>query len=289
MSDFLNYLAIGLLIGGTYSLIASGVVLIFRTAKIFNFAIGEMVLAGGCICWVLMDTGMPSWLSILLTMLAVGIVGLLIERGLIRSLLKKSPLVAIISTAILSYLFLGIIVLFWGGTQAVIPAFFPTGAIILGDVFIPKDLLWSFATVIILFGVLALILRRTKTGLGVRATSENIRLSQSKGVPANRIRSLSWFIAGAAAAIAGVFLGTRMGVNPAITLMGLYAFPVVFIGGLESFPGVIVAGLVIGVAEMLVQGYIGSQLAVIVPWIIVVVILIIKPEGLFGEKRVERI
>jgi branched-chain amino acid transport system permease protein len=149
--------------------------------------------------------------------------------------------------------------------------------------------MWSFIAVMVLFGIFLWIFNSTKVGLGMRSVAEDTTVAQLKGVKARQIQTLAWFIAGITAVIGGIFLGYRYGINSTLSLLGLKAFPVVFLGGLESIPGVIVGGLVIGMAESLTGGYISSGWVDIVPFIILLVVMALRPEGIFGQRRVERI
>ena len=284
-----NYIVIGLMVGGIYSLVAVGVVIVYKATKVFNFAVGEMVALGGCVGAALLSMGLNPWLSIVITMIILGLLGVLIERGIMRFFTAQTTVIALIATVFLSFLISGGKQFIWGSTGQSLYLPFPTKSIVWGDIFISWDLLIPFIAVMCLIALFILFFERTKLGLGIKAIADDPHLGRSKGIGPNQVVMLTWLIAGTTAAVGGIFLGCRMGVTPTMSIVGLIAFPIVFLGGLESIHGVIIAGLAVGVIEQVVGGVIGTAWMQLVPWILLIVVLIIRPYGLFGEKRVERV
>jgi len=299
-----QWLITGLLVGSIYSLVALGLVLIYKASSIFNFAHGWLMLVGGLLCWsFFQEQGWPLWFSILAALALAIIVGLLIERVTLRPLIGQPVLTTIMMTLALAQLIQGIVMLIWGANPHPLPIFandaglpmpplkVPTAAFLGGDIILKIQLVWSFVIAMMGFGIFALFFRFTKTGLSMRAAAEDHQLAQSVGVPVRRIFGLAWAMAAMVATTAGILQGAGTGLDPiAVPTMALRAFPAVLLGGLESIPGAIVGGLTIGVVETLVSGYIstsaGQELA---PFLVLMLVLIIRPDGLFGQKRIERI
>jgi branched-chain amino acid transport system permease protein len=287
--DLIACLLVGLFVGGVYALVASGVVAVYKATKVFNFAVGEMVVLGGCVCLAFLDTGLPAWLSIVLAALTMGIVGLVIQKGFMSHFIGQSTLTATIGTCILIYFVSGVAATGWSGAARAFPRFLPAGHIAVGSTYISLDFMWSFILAVGIFSILFWFFQYTKMGFGMRSIAEDVSLSQSKGVRASLIYGSVWMIAGITAALGGIFLGYTTGIAPSLSLIGLKAFPVVFLGGLESFPGVLIGGVVLGMAEGLVGGYVGAEWVDITPFVILLVVLLLRPEGIFGIKRVERV
>jgi branched-chain amino acid transport system permease protein len=290
MGDLALFLVNGVLIGGIYSLVALGVVIIYKTTKIFNFAVGEFVVLGGCVAITILNTGLPWGVGIIVAMLVMGLVGALIQKGIMDRFIGKPVLIPILATCILTYFLVGVEMAGWMGKgQAFSTQFLPSGGIEIAGSTVYLDLMWSFFAAMILFVVFSWIFQRTKVGLGMKAVSEDSAASQSKGVSPKQIQLIAWVIGGVTATVGGIFLGYRIGVNPALSLIGLKAFPIAFLGGLESVPGAIIGGLGIGILENLVGGYAGSEWMDVAPFLALIAVLILRPQGLLGARRVERI
>jgi branched-chain amino acid transport system permease protein len=206
-------------------------------------------------------------------------------------------LAAMLATCILIYFLEGVTSCGWMGKSISFSSeFLPEGSLSLGPGGeVPLDLMWSFFIAVALFGILVFLFQRTKLGLGMRAIAEAPNIARSRGVGQVRMQSLAWIIGGITAALGGIFLGYRVGMNPSLGVIGLKAFPIVFLGGLESIPGVIVGGVIIGIAESLLQGsetLIGMDLtswADPVPFLLLLLVLVVRPYGIFGQKEVKRV
>ena len=299
-----QWLITGLLVGSVYSLVALGLVLIYKASSVFNFAHGWLMLVGGLLCWTFFqDRAWPLWVSILAAFAVMAILGLLVERVTLRPLIGQPVLTTIMMTLALAQLLQGIVMLVWGANPHPLPIFadqaglpvpplkLPTAGLLGGDIILKVQLLCSFVVTALGFGALTLFFRFTRTGLSMRAAAEDHQLAQSVGLPVRRIFGLAWAIAAVFAAAAGILQGAGTGLDPiAVPTMALRAFPAVLLGGLESITGAIVGGLAIGVIETMTSGYIstsaGQELA---PFLVLMLVLIIKPDGLFGQKRIERI
>jgi branched-chain amino acid transport system permease protein len=294
----------GLLAGGPIALMALGIVLIFKSSYIFNFAQGQLLLMGALLTWWLaVDIGLPLWLSILLAIAISAVLGLLIERFTLRPLTGQPLLTIILMTLGLSQVLQGLALLLFGGTQRNFPQIFSTAnpyritTPFMHDgnpiiVILKQNLVWSFAVAILGVIVIGAFFRLTRTGLAMRGASEDHELAQSIGLRIQRIFGTSWALAAAVAAIGGVLLATSSGLDVSLSIVVLAAFPAVLLGGLESIPGTIAGGLIIGLAQGIVatsKTQIIRNSAEIMPYVVLLVVLLFRPEGLFGQKRIERI
>ncbi len=306
----------GTLQGGVLALIAIGIVLIYRSSEIFNFAQGHMLMVGAYLTWMFAEVTRNFTdnktviliVAISLAVISAVALGFLIERFALRPMTGQPLLSIILMTLGLSQLFEGIIALGFGVEPLQnfpsvyssadswireIPARADgTPIVFLNQLVVPKARFLAF--VIALASCLALILyfRYTDTGLSMRATSENHELARSVGIRVPRVFGLSWAIAGIIATLGGILLASISGVSTSLALVALAAFPAILLGGLESFAGAMLGGVIIGLSQALVQA---SAVPVvrnsfdIAPYILLLVVLVFIPEGLFGEKRIERI
>ncbi len=298
---FPQFLATGLLTGGIYALVALGLVLIYKSSRIFNFAQGHLLMFSGFVTWGLMiQMGWSLWLALLGGAVVAILLGLLIERLALRPLIGQPILSTIMMTLALSQIIQGVTILAFGGARQVFPEIFPLKPIIIplgGDVrvVLKVALLWGFGLAMAGVAVFALFFQFTRAGLAMRAAAEDHQLAQSVGLNVRRIFAAAWAIAGVIGLVGGVIIGSISGVEPTLAGIGLKAFPAVLLGGLESIPGAIVGGLVVGVIESLVGGLPANQAiratnpAEIAPYVVLLLVLLFKPDGLFGLKRIERI
>ncbi|UCC86150.1 MAG: branched-chain amino acid ABC transporter permease [Anaerolineales bacterium] len=296
-----QFLVTGLLTGGIYSLVALGLVLIYKSSQIFNFAQGHLLMFSAFITWSLMvQQGWPIWVAILGGATVAVLLGVLIERLALRPLIGQPILATIMMTLALSQIIQGVTILVFGGARQVFPEIFPLKPVIIplgGDVrvVLKVALLWGFGLAMAGVAIFALFFRFTRVGLAMRAAAEDHQLAQSVGLKVRRIFAAAWAIAGVIGLVGGVIIGSISGVEPTLAGIGLKAFPAVLFGGLESIPGAIIGGLLIGVIENLVGGLPANQAiratnpAEIAPYVILLLVLLFKPDGLFGLKRIERI
>lgn len=289
---FLQFLINGLLVGGLYALLALGIVLIYKATHVFNFALGEMLAVGAFLLYTFMFfLGLPLWAAVPCTVVAAMLMGLCLERIGLRPLIGQPILASIMATLSLSLMLRGIAFFVWGAPTVSLPQkIMPTKALLIGEIFLSNELVWTFIVSTVLFVTLLLFFRFTKTGLFMRATAEGHDVAQAAGINVERIFALTWGIAAIIAAAGGIMLGNRFGIGvTTLPVMAIKAFPVVLLGGLESIAGAIIGGLVIGVLESMVGGFVDPQLAEITPYIVLLLVLLVRPEGLFGLQRIERI
>ena len=299
----------GLLNGGIIAIIALGIVLIYRSSEVFNFSHGQLVMLGAFLTWWFAggeETGgeffnLPLWGAIPLAILVMAGLGLLIERLALRPMTGQPLLAIVLMTLGLAQFLEGSAAIVFGiQPKNNFPApFSPSDVITIpfpgafNDAIIVKQALLATAIVAILAAVIfMLFFQYTRTGLAMRATSEDHELARSVGINVPRVFGLSWGIAGIIATVGGVLLATLTGVNLSLATAALVAFPAILLGGLESFPGAIVGGLLVGLAQALVQASSVQTVrstSEIAPYLLLLVVLLIRPEGLFGEKRIERV
>lgn len=290
----------GLLNGGPIALMALGLVLIFKSSYLFNFAQGQMLLLGALITWwFAVEQALPLWLSIIFALLLSALLGWLIDAITLRPMTGQPLLSIILMTLGLSQALQGIALLVFGGTQRNFPRIFPPGQpyriAIPGlerELILKQNLVWSFIIALLGLIVIGAFFQFTRTGLAMRATSEDHELAQSNGLRIRRIFGLSWAMAGVVAATGGILMATSSGLDMSLSLVVLSAFPAVLLGGLDSIPGAVVGGLVIGLSQGLVKAStvdIIRNSAEIMPYIILLIVLLFRPEGLFGQRRIERI
>jgi len=294
----------GLLAGGPIALMALGLVLVFKSSYIFNFAHGQLLLIGALVTWwFAVQVGLPLWSAILLALLISAGLGLAVERLALRPMTGQPLLSIILMTLGLSQVLQGLALLLFGGSQRNFPQIFSAGdpyrittPFTYQDnpivIILKQNLVWSFLIAILGVVVIGAYFRFTRTGLAMRATSEDHELAQSIGLRVHRIFGISWMMAAVVATTAGVLLATSSGLDLSLSIVVLAAFPAVLLGGLESIPGTIVGGLLIGLSQGVVAAskvqFIRNSVE-IVPYIVLLLILLIRPEGLFGQKRIERI
>jgi branched-chain amino acid transport system permease protein len=305
----------GFLNGGPIALIALGIVLIYKSSEIFNFAYGQQLLIGTMATWWFWSEeglGLPLWLAVICALGVSFILGLLIERLALRPMTGQPLLSIILMTLALAQLLQGLTILTFGAVQRNFPVIFDvanpykiTLPFHYNDnniiVILRQNLVWSFVIAMLLVLVLWLFFQYTNTGLAMRATAEDHETAQSVGIRINRVFAISWAIAGIIATAAGILVATASGLDLSLAIIVLSAFPAVLLGGLESIPGAVIGGLLIGLIQGLVavpnnEFFLGPETAqairsstVIVPYVILLIVLLIRPEGIFGQKRIERV
>lgn len=279
----------GFLVGGVYALIALGFILVFKSSGVLNLAHGEVVaILSYLLYYLITSAGLPSWAGILLVIALGSVLGVLMERLAVRPLLGQPFLSLLMMTLMVSFLLEGVRVLIWGPDSFVLP-FTPRGQWSIGPVDVIPGTAISFVAAMVVFLLLLLLFRYTKVGLSMRVVAADHEVAQSLGIRVKRVFSISWALSGAFAAMCGVLVGMVFTVTPMMGELTLgRGLPVLLLGGLTSIPGAVVGGLIIGLAEALGAHYL-RDVKEIVPWIVMLLILLIRPYGLFGEKRIERI
>jgi branched-chain amino acid transport system permease protein len=296
MTFFLQLAISGFSVGIVYALIALGFVIILKCSQAFNIAQGHFVMIGGYLGFTFLAMcGLPLWASLLAAIATAIIMGLLIERLTLRPLVGQPVLAVIMMTIALGFCILeGLAILIWGGEYKVYYGVLPTVSLRLGEVYVSPASVITVILAVIVVAALMLFFRYAKIGLTMRATAEDEQVVQCAGIRVTTVYAISWIIACVTGVVAGMLLGGQSGVSPYLADMGLKAFAVVLLGGIDSIGGAIVAGIIVGVAEAVAAGYLdpltaSGGMATVFPFIIIIIVLIIRPYGLFGTRRIERI
>jgi branched-chain amino acid transport system permease protein len=293
---FLQLVISGFALGMVYALIAIGFVIILKCSKAFNIAQGHFVMIGGYLGFTFLITfHLPIWASLLAAIAVAIIMGLLIERLTLRPLVGQPVLAVIMMTIALATVLEGVATLVWGGEYKTYHGVLPTVTLQLGELSIPPEMTIGLMVSIAVVAILMLFFRYTKSGLAMMATAEDEQVVQSAGIRVTTVYALSWVIACVAGVIGGIILGGVSGVMVGMAEVGLKAFAVVLLGGVNSIGGAIVAGITLGVLENVAAGYLdpllpaGGGLANVFPFIVIIIVLIFRPYGLFGLAEIERI
>lgn len=300
MTDFLFFIEVlvgGLLSGVMYSLVALGFVLIYKASGVFNFAQGAMVFFAVLSFVGFMELGIPFWLALPVTVFLMVLVGVATERFVLRPLVSQSDDTLLMATIGLAFVLEGLAQFAWGVEVRRLELGIPDVPMMwladLTGIYVSTlDIVAGVVAGLMVAG-LALLFSRTKVGLGLRAVADSPKAALSIGIPLRHIWMLVWATAGIVALAAGMLWGARSGVQFALVGVALKALPVLIIGGFTSVPGVIVAGLIVGAAEKIAEVYLGPYFGGGIegwaPYMLAVLFLMFRPEGLFGEKLIRRV
>jgi branched-chain amino acid transport system permease protein len=295
---FFEVLIGGLLSGVMYALVALGFVLIYKASGVFNFAQGAMVFFAALTCVGLTEEfGLSLWMAIPLTMLVMVALGLAIERIVLRPLVNQPEITLFMATIGLTFFIEGLAQLLWGSQphQLKLPIEDVPIEWLLNNYNIIVSQFDVIAALIcaVLVTALALLFSKTKIGRALRAVADDHQAALAVGIPLQQIWGIVWAVAGFVALVAGLLWGARNGVQFALTFVALKALPVLILGGFTSVPGAIVGGLIIGASEKLAEVYIGPLVGGGIegwfPYVLALLFLLVRPEGLFGEKVIRRI
>lgn len=294
MTFFIQLLVTGIVVGSIYGLVALGFVLIYRASDALNLANGEFVLIGAYISLTIMTAyNLPFILAVLITLVFSAILGLVVERIILRPL-QNAPVISVIMATIgLSSVLGGAVHMIWGTQPKSFPAVFPATPVEFSGIIIAPVYLYSFIIVMALLIIFSLFFKFSKMGIAMRAVADDQEAALSMGINIKTVYAMTWAIAAVVAAVGGILLGNINGVSGSMATIGLTVLPVVILGGLDSILGAILGGFIIGIIQNLAGGYldplVGGGLKEVVPFIIIVIILMIKPYGLFGKGGIERV
>lgn len=292
MEFFFQLLVNGISLGLLYALSALGFVMIFKSSSVLNFAHGELVAIGAFLFLVLSAWArLPIVIAFALTLIGSFAFGFLIERFFLRPLIGEALIEVIMLTVGLAAMFKGLMLFVFGGDIHNYPEFLPEAfEIQLGAVPVSSVYVATFVIGILFLVIFGLFFKYSSQGIYMRSVADNQPAALSLGVHVRRVFALSWAIASLVCAMSGVILGIINGVNVHnLSAVGLKVFPVVILGGLDSVGGAIVGGLIIGMLETFTGGYVSSSLREIIPYIVLVFILMVRPYGLFGLVEIERV
>jgi branched-chain amino acid transport system permease protein len=297
MSFFFEVLIGGLLSGVMYSLVALGFVLIYKASGVFNFAQGAMVFFAALTFVGFLEMGLNFWVAFVLTLGAMVVLGLLTERIVLRPLVNQPQISLFMATIGLAFVIEGIAQLLWGSQPHGLDIGIqdePLGWISdATGMNVSKFDLAAAGIAAALVTTLAQFFSRTRIGRALRAVADDHQAALAVGIPLQQIWAIVWTVAGFVALVAGLLWGARNGVQFSLTFLALKALPVLILGGFESIPGAVIGGLIIGASEKLAEVYIGPHVGGGIegwfPYVLALLFLLVRPEGLFGEKHIDRV
>jgi len=290
---FVEVLIGGIAAGLMYSLVALGFVLIYKASGVFNFAQGVMVLFAALTLVGLMEWGVPVPLALALTMLVMILLAFAIERVVLRPLVNQPHIILFMATIGLNFFLEGFGEMAWGANVKKLDVGIPDRSFMVKSVQINQLEMFAALTVAVLVTVLAVFFQRTRIGRALRAVADDHEAALSIGIPLKTIWVVVWSVAGLVAMVAGIMWGAKSGVQFSLSLIALKALPVLILGGFESVPGAIVGGLIIGVGEKIGEVYwgplVGGAIENWFAYVLALAFLLVRPQGLFGEKIIERV
>ena len=289
MSDFIQLTVTGLSNGAVLALAALGFVLIFKSTGVLNFAQGEFLLVGAYSIFAAVSFGMPWPLAVVVALVIAVLLGFLVERVVLRPLVGESAIAVIMVTIGLAAVLRATVQVIWGTTPRSFPDFIPETSVELGGARIPVNRLVAIALAVIVLVVFTLVFQRSRQGIAMRAVADDQQAALVVGISVRRVFALAWALAAASAVLGGLLLANLVGVSGEVASFGLVVFPVVILGGLDSIAGTLVGGMVIGLLAEYTSAYIDPKLQEVVPFLALVLILLIRPYGLFGQARIERV
>jgi branched-chain amino acid transport system permease protein len=276
--------------GALYALTGVAFVLIYKATRVVNLAIGEILMLGGYAFFGLVaGAGLPVWAAIPLTVAIGALFGAGVERVLIRPMLGESAISVFMVTIGLGSILVGLVELGWGPDPLRLPEFIPNAPIFIGDAYLAPKVAYGFAVAAVLIAAALTTLRFSRGGVALRATAGDQGAAYSVGINVGRVFSLAWIAACATAAGAGVLVGAIGGISPTMGVFGLSVLVVVIVGGLDSVAGALVGGLLIGLIEALAGAFLGGEYKILATFGLLVLILMIRPYGLFGTHEIERL
>lgn len=293
MSDFLFFLEVslaGLGSGALLSLTALAFVLIYKATKVINLAVSEILMVGGYFFFAF-GTGLSlsPWLALPLAIAGGGLIGAIVERGIIRRMLGENAISVFMVTVGLGSVLVGLVEFTWGTDPRTLPDFMGNTPVFIGELYVSRKIAIAFVVAAIVITLFLLLFRFWRGGVALRATATDQAAAYSCGINVPGVFSLAWIIGCGTAAGAGILLGAIGGISPTMGAFGLSALVVVIVGGLDSVIGALVAGLLIGLVEAWAGTYLGGEFKLVSTFGILILMLMIRPYGLFGTHEIERL
>ena len=293
LNYILQLIVSGLAVGSVYAVIGTGFVVIYKATKILNFAHGEILMVAAYFCVLLIDAlHLHFLLAFFLTLVFCAVLGLIVERFIMRPMIGEPIFAVVMITLGLSIILRPLTGMVFGFGNVMFPSPFPQKPIVVSNLVVSHAHLWTFVISCAVMAIFFLFFKYSKVGIAMRAAADRQMVAFLMGINVKRIFSLSWAIAAATAGIAGVLLANVMVMNLNLSFVAVKVFPAIILGGLDSIVGALIGGLMIGVFETLVGGYLDlylSGIKEISPYILLFIILIIRPYGLFGTEEIERV
>lgn len=290
MDLFALLVASGLVTGAAYGMIAMGFALIYKATGVVNFAQGELVMLTAYVAFSIANVlDLGFWPLMAVTIPVAMVIGLALERVFIRPMLGEPVFAIVMVTIGLAVILRGVTIMIWGPDPYDFTAGLSRDVILIGPLpFYPAQL-YAMGCLALLVGLAYVLLRYSRVGIAMRAVAANEKAALLMGVSVKRIHAIAWSLSAAIAAMAGVLFAANFKLGPDMWFQGLRTFPALILGGLDSLIGAAIGGLVIGVVENLAQGYLGQGLREIAGFVVIVLILMVRPYGLFGSRDIERV
>ncbi len=290
MDLFFNFVASGLIIGSIYGLIAIGFAIIFKATGILNFAQGEVMMLVTYVSWSLATSwAMPFWLLMILTVAVAVVIGAVLERAFIRPMLGQPTFAIIMVTIGLAIVLRSLTVLIWGTDAEPFDTTIKGGIVSLGPVIMYTEQLSAIVLFFIVITIVTLFYRFTRVGVAMRAMAEDETTALLMGIDVKKVSMMAWSIAAVVSGLAGVTFATISSRAPDMWFLGLRSFPGAILGGLDSVVGSGIGGILIGIIGDLSEGYVGHGLKEISGFVAIIIILMVRPYGLFGQRELERV
>ncbi|NVM27059.1 MAG: branched-chain amino acid ABC transporter permease [Desulfobacterales bacterium] len=288
MEAIAQYGISGIFQGSIYALIAVGIVIVFKATKVFNFAQGHLLMMGVLLSLIFINR-FNIWIAIPLAIACAAGIGYVMERVALRPLIGQPVVSGLLMTLALAYMLDGVATIFWGTKIVPYPQWYPERAFPIAGIEVSSGIVWSILVAAGIFIALALFYRRSLMGKAMRATADSHQVSQSLGIKVTRISSMCWLMAAVIAFIMAFFFGVHVGAFRYLSEWGFRAIPAVLIGGLDSILGALVGGLLVGVLEVIATAYLGAYIGSMFPFIVLLIAIIAKPHGLFGQAEIVRV
>lgn len=287
---FAEFSLVGLTSGGLLALIALGFVLVYKGTRVINFAMGEFMMIGAYLFWTFaVPLGLHWTLALALTIVGIAIVAAVVERMVLRPLSGQPTISIVMATIGLAGLLHGLAEGVWGGKDLSLPQILPRKPLLLGDLMLQGQALWSFVIAIVLIAAFTVYFRYSRNGVAMRAAASDPVTAYAMGIDVRRTARLTWIFAGITGALAGIIVASMTSLTPSLGNVALGVLAVIILGGLDSIAGAIIAGLIVGWLESVTVMMFGGLARDVVPYVVVLVILMVRPYGLFGTPDIERL
>jgi branched-chain amino acid transport system permease protein len=290
MSEFLEYSLLGILSGGVTALVALSFVLIYKGTGVVNFAVGEVMMLGAYLYYAgTVSFGLTPWVAFALSLGVLGLLAVAVERLVLRPLSGQPAVAVLMATIGMASIIHGGVEATWGGDTYSPPTLLPRTPLMLGEILIPGTVLGNFAVAALLIGGFLAFFRYSKTGIALRATASDPVTAATLGINVNYAQRLTWVLSSLVGTVAGVLIASSAGLSPLLAAAALSVFAALILGGLDSVLGAIVASLIVGWVEAVAAGYLGGKSRDVVPYVVVLAIMVVRPYGMFGTRTIERL
>lgn len=280
----------GLAMGGLYALIALGFVIIYKATRVINFAIGEIMMFAAYLFLAFAGgMEMSPWIALPLAVIGGSILGGVIEKTMIRPMLGESPISVVMVTIGIASILVGLVEFVWTADPQLLPNFLPREPVFIGELYLAPKIAYGFLIGSALLIIYLLYFRFSRGGVALRATASDQAAAYSMGINVRRVFNMAWVFGSLAASLAGVLVAATGGLSPQFGIIGLSVLVVVIVGGLDSILGALVAGVFIGWLETVAGAYLGGEYRMPATFLVLAIILVIRPYGLFGTHEIERV